>query len=291
MHSDNALEKIKAENHIKALYEKLNTAKLHKALANNFNLRCYHGPEHSPQYNGLIERIVQTIKRPLYKILNGKIMTETEFYTILTDCESATNMRPLSSISENSDDNNILPITPSHLILGKALTPLPTDINSYEAIYTTKKTKQQWEERKQLAHQFWNLWKNEYLLSLRELTKNYVQQRNLKGGDVVLMIKERITKLHWPLAIVQEVCMGRDGNVRSVWLRLPIPANKITKEGKYLTQHKYVRRGIEQHSLLDAAFEETSPNENARILQNPNNNHSDTSQRQSEHYKNNKNNK
>ena len=90
------------------------------------------------------------------------------------------------------------------------------------------------------------------------------------------MIKERITKLQWPLAVVQEVCMGRDGNVRSVWLRLPIPANKITKEGKYLTQHKYVRRGIEQISLLEAAFEETPTNKHDENKLLSDINHSDT---------------
>ena len=32
--------------------------------------------------------------------------------------------------------------------------------------------------------------------------------------------------------------------------------DKITKEGKHLTQHKYTKRGIEQVSLLEAACEE-----------------------------------
>ena len=45
-----------------------------------------------------------------------KLLTETEFYTVLTDVEASVNVRPLSSTSENPDDKNILPLTPSHIM-------------------------------------------------------------------------------------------------------------------------------------------------------------------------------
>ena len=48
---------------------------------------------------------------------------------------------------------------------------------------------------------------------------------------------------------------GKEDKVRSVWLHHPIIAEKVTKEGKQLTQHKYSRRGIEQVSLLEEALE------------------------------------
>ena len=67
-----------------------------------------------------------------------------------------------------------------------------------------------------------------------------------------------------------------DGKVRSVWLKLPIASDKITKTGKPLTQHKYIRRGIEQVSLLEEAFEETTSNNNEDpTLDNNDNSHND----------------
>ena len=193
------------------------------------------------------------MKKPFYKILDGKILTETELTTVLTDCESASYMRPLTSTSQRADDNNLLPITPSHLVLGKALTPLPTDINSYEEKNTQLNAKERWRERKNISHHYWNLWKEEYLLQLRTL-KNYFEKEDLKEGDLVLLIKERITKTDWPMAVVDEVIKGRDGKVRSVWLRLPISADKITDRGEAQTQHKRIKRGIEQVSLLEEAL-------------------------------------
>ena len=50
----------------------------------------------------------------------------------------------------------------------------------------------------------------------------------------------------------------KEPRVRSVWLGYPIPADKVTDEGKHLTEHKYTKRGTEQVSLLEEALEETS---------------------------------
>ena len=114
IHSDNASEFITAKNHIIDLFKILNTAKTHKELQNKYNIKWYHSTERSPQHNGVIERIVQTIKKPLYKVLNGKQFTENELYTILTDIEAASNMRPLTVTSENPDDNNSIRLTLCH---------------------------------------------------------------------------------------------------------------------------------------------------------------------------------
>ena len=100
------------------------------------------------------------------------------------------------------------------------------------------------------------------MTTLRKLTKNYCAKRDLKEGDVVLDLLDRKNKLKWPIRIVHEALKarapGEEPKVRSVWLRHPIPADKVTDEGKHLTQHKYTRRGIEQVSLLEEALEETS---------------------------------
>ena len=195
--------------------------------------------------------------------MNGKLFTESEFYTILTDCEAASNTRPLGVITESPEDNNLLPITPAHLIRGEAMTPLPTEIYAHQERATKTDAKERWKERKLVANHYWTLWRESYLMTLRELTKNYCVQRNLKKGDVVLDLIDRKTKLDWPIRVVHEALEQRkagekEAKVRSVWLRHPIPADQVTDKGKHRTQHKYTKRGIEQVSLLEEALEETS---------------------------------
>ena len=69
-----------AKNHIKDLFIELNNAKTHKELQNKYNIKWYHSTERSPQHNGVIERIVQTIKRPLYKVLNIYLDSELDVH-------------------------------------------------------------------------------------------------------------------------------------------------------------------------------------------------------------------
>ena len=55
------------------------------------------------------------------KVLDGKLLSETEMNTVLTYCEIASNMRPLTATSESADNCIWLPLPPAHLIDVRAL--------------------------------------------------------------------------------------------------------------------------------------------------------------------------
>ena len=56
---------------------------------------------------------------------------------------------------------------------------------------------------------YWNLWREEYLTTLRKLTKNYCAKRDIQEGDVVLDLLDRKNKLEWPIRIVHEALKAR----------------------------------------------------------------------------------
>ena len=98
-------------------------------------------------------------------MLVGKQFTENELYTILTDIEAASNMRPLTVTSENPEDNNIIPLAPCHSMIVDAIRPLPSEKYSHEEKEKkiTKDLKERWKDRKQVSNHYWNLWREEYL--------------------------------------------------------------------------------------------------------------------------------
>ena len=85
------------------------------------------------------------ITKSLYNSLNGKVLTENEFYTLLTDVESIVNSRPLGAISESPDDGNIITLTPNHSLHGKNPKLFLTEIyNGIENVKKEKTTKETW---------------------------------------------------------------------------------------------------------------------------------------------------
>ena len=153
------------------MFDKLNNAQTHQKLSEELKIKWYHSTSRSPSDNGQVESAVKIIKKPLYNSLNDRILTANEFYTLLTDVESIVNSRPLGAISESPDDDNIITITPNHLLHGKSLKPLPLEIHKgLENEKREKSLKEKWILRQQIIENFWSAWKREYLTNLRDFT-------------------------------------------------------------------------------------------------------------------------
>ena len=77
-----------------------------------------------------------------------------------------------------------------------------------------------------IIQHFWNRWKKEYLISLREThnVKNGTTKERIKVGDVVI-VHDDVPRLKWQLAVVKELQRGQDNAVRSAIIRT---ANGVT---------------------------------------------------------------
>jgi hypothetical protein len=89
-----------------------------------------------------------------------------------------------------------------------------------------------WRYVQYLSDLFWKKWLREYLPELQRRMKWVKKQRNLKVGDLVLIVEEGLPRCLWPLGLVVEIKEGRDGLVRSAVLktratRLVRPISKI----------------------------------------------------------------
>ena len=71
-----------------------------------------------------------------------------------------------------------------------------------------------------MLNQFWHAWRNEYLISLREVHDSQFKQKRStvnvppSVGDVVL-IKDNLPRGTWKLGSITEVHQSIDGKIRS----------------------------------------------------------------------------
>ena len=78
----------------------------------------------SPWWGGFWERLVQSVKRSLQKILFRSTVDYEELVTIAIEIEGIINCRPLTYIY---NDNTEEVATPSHLIYGRRLLSKPSN--------------------------------------------------------------------------------------------------------------------------------------------------------------------
>ncbi|CAK1598070.1 unnamed protein product [Parnassius mnemosyne] len=80
-------------------------------------------PAYSPHMGGLWEAGVKSMKYHMKRILTCNLTYE-EMTTLLCQIEACLNSRPLSPI-DDSDTDNILPLTPGHFLIGEAPINVP----------------------------------------------------------------------------------------------------------------------------------------------------------------------
>ena len=82
-------------------------------------------PAEGPHQNGLSEALIRSVKRSLkHKITQNNILTFAQLQTVFYEVANIINSRPIGIIS-GSDPEQPSPITPNHLILGRATAEVP----------------------------------------------------------------------------------------------------------------------------------------------------------------------
>lgn len=107
--------------------------------------------------------------------------------------------------------NDLLPLTPAHLVLGKPLVqqPLVEDI-----VDQADNRLNMWGQKQKLVQHFWKRWREEYLINLQKRTEWYKPHENLKPGDMVIIREENTPPATWSLGRVIQSFPGADGLVR-----------------------------------------------------------------------------
>ena len=138
--------------------------------------------ERATWWGGFWERLVQTVKRALKKLIGQSCLSFEELRTLLVEVESIVNARPLTYVYDNLDGINFA-LTPSHLINGRRL-QATSNPNQFEVISTHESLTPRSQHQRHLLQQCTETWRKDYLVSLCE---THVASTR-KSGDAEIMV-------------------------------------------------------------------------------------------------------
>jgi Family of unknown function (DUF5641) len=142
-------------------------------------------PAGGQHMNGQAERLIGQVKKVLKSTLENKSCSFNELNTILYESALIVNTRPIGIAGRESDLEAGTPITPLHLMLGRASIEAP-QMDFHNAFNLTRRL--QFVE--EVKREFWNKWK---AIVFQGLDKSYrwrQNQRDSQVGDVVLLKDE-----------------------------------------------------------------------------------------------------
>ncbi|XP_055589611.1 uncharacterized protein LOC129741843 [Uranotaenia lowii] len=170
-------------------------------------------PARSPNFGGLWESAVKSFKTLLKRTIGSRSLVHEELQTIIVRIEAALNSRPLTALSNDPEDFE--PLTPGHFLVQKQLIAPP----EHDWNEVPENRLNVWQRMQQTSQQLWKKWSSMYLSDLHSRTKWTKQNDNIRVGMMVVLKEDNLPPLKWPIARIEAVHPGPDGNVRVVTVR------------------------------------------------------------------------
>ncbi len=199
IYSDNATNFIGTRNELLKIQQLFAPQDSYNEIDNycaDKGISCVTIPTRAPHFGGLWEAGVKSMKRLLRRQMGKMVLNFEELTTVLAQIEQILNSRPLTPLSTDPNDPQVL--TPGHFLVGFPLTALPDSIDDDCA----RECLQRWRLIQHLVRRFWRRWTKEYLLTNQIRTKWQQKRVNLAVDDLVHVTEDNIPILQWPLGRV-----------------------------------------------------------------------------------------
>uniref|UniRef100_A0A182S0F5 DUF5641 domain-containing protein n=1 Tax=Anopheles funestus TaxID=62324 RepID=A0A182S0F5_ANOFN len=154
--------------------------------------------------------VVKSLKRHLKATIENVVLQRDDLEILLVQVEACLNSRPLTQLTVDAEDLEIL--TPGHFLVHRALSSLPEP--SYDGIPENRLDRYQ--QTQEYVRHIWKRWNKEYLSGLHRRTKWTGKRDNLREGTMVLLKEDNLPLLKWRYDRVIRVYPGDAGLIRVV---------------------------------------------------------------------------
>ncbi|XP_075253357.1 uncharacterized protein LOC142345154 [Convolutriloba macropyga] len=192
LYSDNGKTFVGASEELKKTVKALDNDRIYKALA-VANTTWKFNPPYGPHFCGVWERLIQSAKRTLLRILGSRRLSFDTFLTIMVETESILNSRPMTIVAEQPDNEE--PLTPNHFLIQRPFNSLPPGQFGDQQPASLKT----WKNTQKLMNHIWRRLVKEYLPTLSRRSKwSNSNDRPLKVDDIVWVLKDQTPRGIWP---------------------------------------------------------------------------------------------
>ncbi|VDM98441.1 unnamed protein product, partial [Onchocerca ochengi] len=169
------------------------------------------------------------LPKRLGQAIGRKLLKERELIILIAEIEGILNTRPLTYVG--FDDYKVT--RPIDFISPNASLDIPTNYESNQDEYTphrlnTKnKLLKYWSNTLSALDFFWNLWRDEYIVNLRERTQKEltspraVERRIPRENETVLLNEPDTPRGMWKLVGIKAIKRGWDGKIRTATIQMP----------------------------------------------------------------------
>ncbi|CAG9109031.1 unnamed protein product [Plutella xylostella] len=203
IYSDNGTNFVGANHELRAFLKQCRKDVI--SYSAETEIKFHFSPAYSPHFNGMAEGSVKSIKYHLKRVLGLAHLDFEEMYTVLVQIEGILNSRPITPLS--SDPSDLIPLTPSHFLIGRTCTMLPAAPVEDKPISSLTRFKR----IEQLKAHFWNRFYKEYISELQQRNKWRTIGEQPQLGELVLVKDDRLPPNRWLLGRVTAVYPGTDG--------------------------------------------------------------------------------
>ncbi|GFT18855.1 integrase catalytic domain-containing protein [Trichonephila clavipes] len=199
-----------ANSQLKAFYKTLNfTDQNLAAYFTEEGIEWNFIPSRAPHMGGLWEADIKSVKYHVKRALGRSRLTYEEFETVIIQVEGILNSRPLTPISNDFDNFEVL--TRAHFLISRSinsiLEPIVININDNRL--------SRWQKTTKVIQVVWKKWSTDYLNALQQRGKWMIEKDNVMCGTMVIVKEDFTPVCNWLLGRVVEVYHGSDG--KNLW--------------------------------------------------------------------------
>ena len=172
---NNGTNFITGDREIKELVALLDQDQIRRSSANK-EINWHWNSPAAPHFGGIFEAMIKAAKRAISAILNDADVTDEELQTcfIIIGVESQLNSRPLTTVSDDPNDEPVL--TANHFLIGQ----MDGDTAPCSVDDTALNPRNRWRRIQELVQRVWQRWLREYLPHLALTTSGFHNKRTSK---------------------------------------------------------------------------------------------------------------